>query len=968
MPDSLISTKLNIPRTRRWLVHRPRLIERMHAGLGGKLTIVSAPAGYGKTTLVAEWIAQLKGKKESSKTGERPTGLSQFYGEMPTKIAWLTLEKTDNEVARFFSYLIATLQRIDPTIGIEVQSILEADVDVPVESLLTALVNEIASSEAAQPISRRDILVLDDYHSISEFRIHEALDFLIDHIPQGMHLVIIGRTDPPMPLGRLRVQQELTEIRETDLQFTIDETTTFFNEFMGFDLSVEDIQRLDARTEGWIAGLQLAALTLRGRRDQRDQIATISGSHRHLIDYLAHEVMSRQSKEVQSFLLRTSILERFNASLCEAIMEISGSREHPSHDRELLSSFKPSKAEVFQPGSDPHLILAYLEAANLFLVALDNKRHWYRYHHLFRDFLRQHLIKIQPELVPELTIRASQWYEEQGMVDEAINHALTGGDMVRCARLLDDNVAAYIHNAEVLKIMRWANKLPMAVRARFPRLCIYHAWALQFELRLDSVEPVLALAETHLPNPGIQSKNFTKHELLGHAKAIRAYTAVRNWDPFQAIALSKSALEELPKEETNELLTVAGAAWLGLGIAHQELGQVEDAAQSFNTALPINQQAGNHYGILSCLTQLLQLNTARGKLSQAAANFKTGLLWIEEWSGAGELPRRPVRMLAYLRLLMSEIQYEWNDLQEALTNLQKAYDYYDLAKSWYRFVCQVNFVELHQALGDVEKALEWLHKLQRISRGTDHALRGVPIAVWIAERCLLLSQWRPDLNDLCAEALYWAKDSGLQPGDDFTGEREHEYVLLTKVLIVENRGERAIPLLERLSQSAEHTGRWGDLINILLLQMLAHKSLDNMALAISYLSRALELAEPEGYIRTFIDHGPPMRDSLQLAAQKGISPLYIDKLLAAFPINASHGPTLSVSQSSSIAELEFEPLNDREMQIIRLMAARLSNREIAEELYLSVNTVKWYARSIFDKLGVSNRRDAGARARQLGIL
>jgi len=302
MTDSLLSTKLNVPRIRKRLVSRPRLVEKLNACTRCKLTVVSAPTGYGKTTLVTQWLAGLPAEDSAHNA------------------AWLSLDEADNDLPRFFSYLIAALQKLDPAVGVEVKSILETDADVRIEPLLTALVNDIATSAAVPLAGRQFILCIDDYHVITEFKIHEALDFLIDHIPPRMHLIILGRTDPPMPLGRLRVLRELTELRETDLQFTMDETTAFFNDLMGFTLSVEDIKRLEARTEGWIAGLQLAALTLQGRHDQRDRVNAIAGSHRYLIDYLAQEVMSRQSDEVQSFLLRTSVLERFNTSLCEAIL------------------------------------------------------------------------------------------------------------------------------------------------------------------------------------------------------------------------------------------------------------------------------------------------------------------------------------------------------------------------------------------------------------------------------------------------------------------------------------------------------------------------------------------------------------------------------------------------------------------------------------------------------------------------
>jgi LuxR family maltose regulon positive regulatory protein len=349
-------------------VSRPRLIERMDAGRRGKLTLISAPAGYGKTTLVSDWIARSK---------------------IPA--AWLSLDASDNDLARFFSYLVAALQGIDPGIGIDIQSILEADIDPPVEiePLLTALVNDIAASNTQYPTSNsRLALVLDDYHAITELNIHAALDFLFDHLPPRMHVVIISRADPPMPLGRLRVQRQLTEIREADLRFTLDEATAFLNDLMRLGLPGKDVEELEARTEGWVAGLQLAALTLQGRPDQHDQVVAITGSHRHLIDYLIHEVMSRQSKEVRTFLLHTSILERFNASLCDAVLD-----EGPKTKDGRASSI------ILRPSSTSQRVLKHLERANLFLIPLDARREWYRYHHLFADFLRQRLHETQPEMV-----------------------------------------------------------------------------------------------------------------------------------------------------------------------------------------------------------------------------------------------------------------------------------------------------------------------------------------------------------------------------------------------------------------------------------------------------------------------------------------------------------------------------------------------------------------------------------------
>ncbi len=485
MLESLLSTKLYVPRAHRQMVHRPRLIERMNAGLQGaegdfarKLTLLSAPAGYGKTTLATEWLAELRAQ------------------ETAPKLAWLSLDEDDNNVIRFLSYLIAALQQINPAIGVELQPILETETDVPIEPLLTALVNEIAEYGANSATGAGFVLVLDDYHYLSNFSIHEALDFLIDHIPPCMHLVILTRVDPPIPLGRLRVLRALSEIRQADLQFNLQEATTFLNSLMGLDLSVEDVEALEARTEGWIAGLQLAALTLQDQIDKRDQIAMFSGSHRHLVDYLGQEVMSRQTKEVQSFLLRTSILERFNASLVDAVRGVAST----AVEETLTTGAPESTSHALQSRQ----ILDQMAAANLFLISLDEEGQWYRYHHLFADFLTRRLRESQPEIIPELFTRASQWYESHGMIDEALEFAFDGGDEVRAARLLDENAETLIILiAAIEKVLLWAGRLPVNVRAQFPRLCIYHAWALQFGYHLDAVEPALALAEAYLAEPAI---------------------------------------------------------------------------------------------------------------------------------------------------------------------------------------------------------------------------------------------------------------------------------------------------------------------------------------------------------------------------------------------------------------------------------------------------------------------------------
>jgi len=921
MPDTLLSTKLYIPRPHRELVHRPRLIERLDTGLRGKLTVVSAPAGYGKTTLVGDWIAR---------------------SQVPA--AWLSLDAPDNDIARFFSYLIAALQQIHPDIGADIQPILETDADPPdeIEPLLTALVNDIVASSA------RFTLVLDDYHVIHEFRIHEALDFLFDHLPPGMHVVILSRTDPPMPLARLRVQRELTEIREADLRFTLEETTAFLNSLMSLGLSDSDVETLEARTEGWIAGLQLAALTLQGRADKHYVIAAFSGSHRHVIDYLIHEVMSRQPEQVRTFLLRTSILEQFNAPLCDALTLESDSRE----------------------------TLLALERANLFLIPLDAHREWYRYHHLFADFLRQRLHETLPEIIPELFVRASQWYEDQGRVDEAIEHALAGNDVTRAARLLDENVQTFIlSNAEVNKVIRWVNRLPVDVCCSFPRLCIYHAWALQFEYQLEEAERTLARAEACLADPSSLPESFSASQITDYANAVRVYIALHRGEFDRAVDLSLAALKALPEEEADkeypadQMRAVRGAITLGLGIGYFELGRMGAAYQALQNALPLNQQAGSRYAALACIQYLMYVDFARGALNRALANGEKGLFWIEEWSRSEGQRGRPARMLAHLRRQMSIVHYERNDLDQAAKGLNQATEYYELVQSWYRVDGYALLVGVHQALGDVEAALGYLRKLKHISLTPGLSLPNIPLAAWIAERSLLLGQLRPDLNDLFAQAVRWAETSGLGPDDQFRYECEYEYLTLARVLIAQDRADGAISILDRLIASAKDARRWGQLIAYLSLQAVAHHSLNKVDSALTHLSHAMALGEPEGYVRTFVDLGPPMRGLLQVAAGQGMAPDYVSRLLAAFPaVEPGFPPSPAAPPKRRGVEDLVEPLTDREMQILRLLAARLPYREIAEELYLSLNTIKWYTKNIYGKLGVHKREQAVSRARELGLL
>ena len=913
MRDSLLFTKLFIPPPHPNLVQRPRLIDQLEAGRRGKLTLVSAPAGYGKSTLVSEWKMRSK-----------------------VPVAWLSLDESDNDLARFFSYLIAALQEINSDIGVDIQSILEDGANPPIENLLAALVNDITAS--ATPFA----LILDDYHIIQEIKIHQALDFLFDHFPPGMHMLIISRTIPPMPLGRLRVQRELCEISEIDLRFSIDETTSFLNEVMGLALSPEEVQKLQTRTEGWVAGLQLAALTLQDRPDKGELIAAFSGNHKHLIEYLVHEVMIRQPDDVATFLLYTSVMEKFNASLCNALtQELNG--------REMLN---------------------HLERANLFLNPLDDERNWYRYHPLFADFLRHRIREEQPEMVPTLFMRASQWYEAQGMVAEAIEHALTGNDVMRAARLLDENAETLLLvNAEVIKFINWTDRLPLKVLAQFPRLCIFNAWCLQFEFQFEAAESNLGLAEAHLDDPAKLPETFPAIQLTRFANVIRAYIAGHRGDYEEAVELSLLAYKALPDSETREVDILRGTLTLHLGMLYNMLGQVESAHRFLQIALPLNQRAGFRYPALACLQYQMNTNFACGALHRASATGEKGLHWISEWSQVEGRERRPARMLAQLRVEMGKLHYEWNNLGQAARYWSKSREYFELVGSWHRVGTYFQLVDLHQALGDVEKATGYLGKVKNIRFPKGFSVPASPLDAEIVTRSLLLYQLRPQLTNLFAEAVGWVETCGLKPEDEFRYEQEYEYLTLARILTAQYKAELAVPLLDRLITSAEDAGRNGQLITYLSLQAVARHTLNDASTALETLVRALELGEPQGYLRTFVDLGSPMRDLLQIAARQGVALNYVSRILDAFP----EDEVISISSpASSPGQCEIgehvEPFNEREMTILSDMAARLSNQEIAVELYLSVHTVKWYAHNIYSKLGVGNRRAAVVKARELGIL
>ena len=906
MSEPLLATKLLKPSPYPNLVPRPDLLDKLNAGGKGILTLVSAPAGYGKTTLINEWIRS-----------------------SPAPSCWLSLDKGDNDVARYFSYLIAALQEIHPTIGAEIRPTLEADTTPPIEHLLTALVNDIATSGG------EFTLVLDDYHLIREVKIHQALDFLFDHVPPGMHTVLITRVDPPMALGRLRAHRTLTEIRESELRFSSEESTAYFNDLMELGLTPDELQRLDKRIEGWIAGLQLAALTLQGRADRKAQIDSFSGSHRHLIDYLVDEVLSRQTDEVVKFLLKISLLDKFNPSLCKFVTQSQKCEE----------------------------ILHTLLADNLFLIPLGEANNWYRFHHLFADFLRQRLRSTEPDIIPDLFIRASHWYELNADVETAIEFALAGGDNKRAARLLDEiSEALIITYAAVNKLIRLAARVPLEVRREFPRLCIYHAWALQFEYQIETAEQVLALAEDHISDPEKLAGDFSADEIAIHARALQVFMAIHRAEYQQAVALSHNALASVRAEEAEKHQIVRGVLNLGLGMALFEVGDIEAAKHAVEMALPLNLQVGNRYAALSCIQYLIYINFSHGKLDQVLSNCEKGIQWIEEWSRTDGRQTRPMRMLAHMRWQMGRAHYERDELEKAGNLFNKATEYYELVQSWWRVQGFVALTNFFIASGDFASGQNYLSKLERIANRPEPLPVEIPISALLNELKLKMVQMRPDQEDLLTAAERWAGTISFQPNRAQTFPHDYEEYVAAYVLITIGNPKAASPILYKYIQTTEKEGKKGSLILYLTLQAVALKSQKKINLALDYLNKALEIGEREGYVRTFVDLGPSMHDLLQVAVRRGLYPRYVARLLSAFP--QVDRPTVQDVPDGSL----IEPLNERELQILKYMAAGLSDREIAEGLYLSINTVKWYDRQIYSKLGVHRRGEAVAEGRKLGLL
>ncbi len=908
----LLETKLYVPRWHPGQVSRPRLIERLDQGTERKLTLVSAPAGFGKTTLLAEWLASFSASR-------RPA-------------AWVSLDQSDNDPARFWAYFITALQKVKSEVGGNALSLLHSPQPPPIESVLTTLINEINA------IEDDFALILDDFHVIDAQPIHDGITFLIDHLPPQMHLLIASRSDPPLPLARLRGRGELTELRAADLRFTPDEAAAFLKEVMGLDLSSGDVAALETRTEGWIAGLQLAALSMRGREDVPGFIRAFAGDDRYIVDYLVEEVLQRQPERVRSFLLQTSVLDRLSGPLCDAVT-----------DRE-----------------DSKVLLETLERGNLFVVPLDDKRHWYRYHHLFADVLHAHSMEEQPDQIPIRHRRASEWFEQNGLPADAVRHALAAEDFERAAGLVELVVPAMRRTRQDETLSGWLKALPDELFRARPVLSAHYANELLRLGQLEAAETRVRDAERWLDVSGdtgqrpqapavemvvVNEEEFRSLPIL--IAIFRAVLAQALGDVPGTVKYARRALDLSPEE--NHLGRGAAAALLGL--ASWASGDLEAAHRTFADGMASLQMAGNISDVISGTHVLAEIRVAQGRLHEAESTYQRSLQLATE---QGE----PVPLgTAVLYTGLSELRREHDDLEAATQHLltsKELGEYADLPEN--RSHWCVAMARIREAQGDLDGAIDLLDEAERLYiRGINPEVR--PVAAlktrtWVAKGRL-------------TEALGWVRERGLSADDDLSYLREFEHITLARVLMAQYKSDRAdrfiheaVGLLERLLKAAEEGERTRSVIEILVLQALVHQAQGDIPLALAPLERALTLAEPEGYIRIFVDEGEAMRDLLRHATARGVASSYTRRLLSAFDKSAQ---SVSTPVNAAVADLA-EPLTGREVEILRLIAAGMRNQEIADHLFISLSTVKRHIANAYGKLGVSHRIEAIAHANKLNLL
>jgi LuxR family maltose regulon positive regulatory protein len=886
----LLRTKFYVPTVRSNCVPRQRLNDLLNDSLNKTLTLISAPAGYGKTTLVSTWLKE--------------TGQSS---------AWLSLDEGDNDPIRFLQYLVASLLPIIPGIDHDLAGLLKGIPPAKFDHAIDLLVNELALFP--DPL----FIVLDDLHVIHSDAVLSMVAYSLDHLPNNTHLMMLTRTDPPLPLSRLRVRGQLLDVRADQLRFTGDESATFLNKVMGLTLSESDLSALETRTEGWIAGLQLAALSMQGSKDVRAFVSDFTGSHRYIVDYLVEEVLKQQSAPMNAFLLQTSILDRLCGPLCDAVVDL----DPLNH-------------------VDGRSMLKKLDEANLFVIPLDDERHWYRYHHLFADVLQKRLEHQFPHLLPQLHQRASIWYEENGFIAESIEQAILAGNQERAAQLIEQNGCFLLMSGEVATLLNWADTIELHSEAR-PWLAIQKTWALALIGDLERVEPTLEIPDRLLSS---LEPNLEVRTMLGTIAAARAHCANSRGDTHSAAHYAQLALEQLPdcssisRSIRSVVVSILGdTSWIN--------GNLEKAFQAYTDAIHIGRTSGNDYMVIIASCNLAEILIEQGQLHRAEETYTQTLKMAVRPDGQ----KSPLAARIFAGL--AGICYERNQIYEAEQYLHLCID---LCQQWgdsglHALVC-ARLARAECAKGKNDESQKAMREAEYLLGGDKISSQQIDL---VKTELAQLWSFQGDLERL----VHFCQEFNLSTNGEIPYSKEREYVILLRSLIAQNDFKAALELSDRLLQQVMTTGRKGLEIELLILQALVFQGLKDTDRALAALGKVLELAQLEGYTRSFLDEGEPMTRLLCQAQSRQVGSGYAAKLLAG--IDKSSGMVLPSM------ELLIEPLTMRELEVLKLIKNGCSNQEIAEQLVISIPTVKRHISNIYAKLGVKSRTQAVAIGKELRI-
>jgi LuxR family transcriptional regulator, maltose regulon positive regulatory protein len=886
----LLRTKFYAPAVRFNLVTRPRLIDLLNGGMDKKLILVSAPAGYGKTTLISRWLKE--------------TGISS---------AWLSLDAGDNDPIRFLQYLLTAFQPVVPGIADDLLDIFPSVQPAQHENIIDHLTNELASS------ADQFVLVLDDFHVINSETVPRIVSYLLDHLPHQIHLVILTRVDPPLPLSRLRARDQLLDIRAEQLRFSQDEAAAFLNDVMGLTLSADDLSAMQTRIEGWIAGLQLVALSMQGCKDIHGFVSAFTGSHRYVIDYLVEEVLKLQPKEINTFLLQTSVLDQMSGPLCQAVIE----------------------ADIEGP-VDGQAMLEALERMNLFVVPLDDERRWYRYHHLFADVLKKRLEQYYPDSLPRLHQRAARWFERNGFISEAIDHSLTAGDHDRAIQIIEQNGALLLIRGELNALSGWIKAIESRSQAH-PWIYIIKAWLSILIGHPERAEEMLQIADKLISN--LKPDTGTRI-MQGAIVTGRSYRSFINGDTTQTAIFARQALEYLTDVDlvSRSIRSIATAL---LGDSSLMNGALEEALHAYTEAKKIGQAAGDIHVVIIVNCDLGRIFTEQGLLHQAAEIYSETLQIATRQDGkklvtAGEV---------YAEL--SQLSYEWNDLETAVEQVHRSIA---LGRQWgnetFETLALIVAARLEQVQGHTKAAMDAINLAEKLAN-EPHIARKYAVRIKYA-----LARWWIDQGNL-DKASQIVQESGITINEEIPYLRELEFLAFLRLLLARADYDASLALSQRLLPKAETGKRTRRVIEVLVLQALIFQGKKDMDQALVVLKKALSLARPEKYIRTFLDEGEPMARLLHLARSRQIETEYVTELLSL--MKESAGTTQPPRQNL------VEPLTEREIEVLKLIEAGCSNQEIAEKLIISLTTVKRHISNIYTKLDVKSRTQAIAIAKELKL-